>query len=194
MGMKIVYFLGYSRKKTKLINFLEKKKNIKLVHFHNRELSLKNINKADLIISFGYRKIIKKQILKKVNRKIINLHISYLPYNRGSHPNFWSFFDKTLKGVTIHEVNEKIDKGNIIFREKVIFKNIKDLTFKKTYLFLFNKIEKLFIKNFKKILYFNYKSFKPKGKGSIHKKNDLPESMKNWDVNINKYLKNEKNF
>jgi hypothetical protein len=77
----------------------------------------------DLIISFGYRHIISKEIIKSVNCPIINLHISYLPYNRGAHPNFWSFYDKTPSGVTIHLVNEGIDTGPIIYQRHIIFDN-----------------------------------------------------------------------
>ena len=106
---KYIYFLGYSKKKTRLINFLENKKDIKLVHLHNKDLSSKNAITADLIISFGYKKIIKKKILEFVKRPIINLHISFLPYNRGSHPNYWSFINNTPKGVTIHEIDHEID-------------------------------------------------------------------------------------
>ena len=149
---KLIYFLGYSKNKTRLINFLKKKKNIKLVQLHNRDLSLKNAFAADLIISFGYKKIIKKNILQMVKRPIINLHISFLPYNRGSHPNYWSFVENTPKGITIHEVDEEIDRGKIIIRKKVNFENIKRLTFKNTYDILINEIERQFIINFNKIL------------------------------------------
>ena len=41
--------------------------------------------------------------------------MSFLPYNRGSHPNFWSFVENTPKGVSIHEVSNGIDDGDIIF-------------------------------------------------------------------------------
>ena len=67
-------------------------------------------------------------------KKIINLHISYLPYNKGAHPNFWSFADNTPSGVTIHEVNENLDSGNIIFQKKIefdILNNKKNLISKK---------------------------------------------------------------
>ena len=102
---KYIYFLGYSKKKTRLISFLKKKKKIKLVQLFNKDLSLKNAARADLIISFGYKKIINQNILNIVKRPIINLHISYLPYNRGKYPNYWSFVNKTPKGVTIHEID-----------------------------------------------------------------------------------------
>ena len=48
-------------------------------------------NSFDFIVSYGYRHILSKNILDLLPNKIINLHISYLPYNRGADPNFWSF-------------------------------------------------------------------------------------------------------
>ena len=186
---KNIYFLGFSKRKTRLINFLKRKKNIKLIQLFNKKLSLKNASKADLIISFGYKKIIKKKILNKLKKPIINLHISFLPFNKGMYPNYWSFVKNTPKGVTIHEINEKIDGGNIIARKKIKFKNFKKLTFKNTYDFLINEIEKLFIKNFKKILNGKYKTIHTKDKGSFQSKKELPNGFKNWDTNIHKYIK-----
>ena len=46
--------------------------------------------------------------------------MSFLPYNRGSHPNFWSFIDDTPKGITIHEIDEGADTGNIVFQKKIL--------------------------------------------------------------------------
>ena len=186
---KYIYFLGYSKKRTRLINFLQDKKNIKLILLHNRDLSIKNAIKADLIISFGYKKIIKKNILQIVKRPIINLHISFLPYNRGVHPNYWSFVENTPKGVTIHEIDHEIDRGQIIVREKINFKDFKKLTFKNTYDLLIWKIEELFIINFNKILKGNYETYRTDELGSFHTKSDLPKSFKNWRLNIYKYLK-----
>ena len=87
---KQICFLGYSKKKTRIIKLLEKK-NFIVKKLHNRRLSKKNAIESDLIISFGYKKIIKKKVIKLTKRPIINLHISYLPFNRGTYPNFWSF-------------------------------------------------------------------------------------------------------
>ena len=57
--MKNVLFLGYKNKQTSLISFLEKK-NYKIVQLGQNTLSKKILNKNfDLIISFGYRHIIK---------------------------------------------------------------------------------------------------------------------------------------
>ena len=184
-----ILFLGYNNNKTTLINFLKKKKI--LVKHLSRQITLQDLKDIDLVISFGYRKILNKTLLKKLVRPAINLHISYLPYNRGAHPNFWSFIDNTPKGVSIHEIDSGIDTGKIIFRQKIKInpyrKNFS--TFKKTHAYLVNQVEKLFIKKFKKILTKKYKSFNQKGKNTYHIKSNLPVELKNWNTNIVKFKK-----
>ena len=44
----------------------------------------------------------------------MNLHPSYLPYNRGKDPYVWSILNEKPFGTTIHEMNEKIDDGNYL--------------------------------------------------------------------------------
>jgi len=75
--------------------------------------------KPDIGISvlFGY--ILKKNILDLFSRRCVNLHPSYLPYNRGAYPNVWSIIEGTTAGVTIHYIDERIDTGNIIAQIKV---------------------------------------------------------------------------
>ena len=183
-------FLGYNKKETKLINFLEKK-NIIVVN-KTKKITLNDIKNRDLIVSFGYRKIISSKILKSVSRPIINLHMSYLPFNKGAHPNFWSFFHNTKKGVTIHEMDKGVDSGNIIYRKEIKFnlKKNKHHTFKSTYKILFREIEKLFMRNYRSILLNNYKKkINPKGVGKTHKIKHLPKNVKTWDQNISLYLK-----
>ena len=186
---KKIIFLGYSSKKTKLIKFLRDKKNI-VKAIGNSELDKLTIENADLIISFGYRRIIKSKQIKFSKRPIINLHISYLPYNKGSHPNFWSFVENTPKGVTIHEIDKKIDNGPIIARRKIIFKKQKNLTFKNTQDFLIKEVEKLFIQSYVKILSGNYSIKKVNSKGTFHKSSQLPKNIKTWNIKIFDYLKN----
>ena len=186
--MKKILFLGYKSKNTILINFL-KKKNFSLKVHGQKPLTLKNAKNYDLIISFGYSKILKSDILENISRPPINLHISYLPYNKGAYPNFWSFIDKTPKGVSIHEIDKGIDDGRIIVRKKVKFKINNNLTFKDTYKRLFFEVENLFIRNFKKIINKNYQYIRVNSKGSFHKKKDLPKDLLTWDVPINNYLK-----
>jgi len=183
-----ILFVGYNSKKTQLINYL--KKNNKVIVHGQKTLNRKIIKNFDLIISFGYKKIIKPNILKVLKRPAINLHISYLPYNRGAHPNFWSFVDQTPKGVTIHEINDQIDSGKIILRKKIIFNLTEKTTFIDTYNILFNEIEKLFLKNSSNILLKKYKTKVIKTIGTYHNKNDLPKNITSWNIKILNYLNN----
>ena len=177
-------FLGYSSKETSIIRFL-KKKNISVKNI-KKELKFKEAKKADIIISFGYRKIIKQSIIKAVRRPIINLHMSYLPYNRGAHPSFWSIIKDTPIGITIHEIDKGVDTGRIIFRKKfnINFKIKKFLTFKKIYDFLFKELEKLFKKKSNSIISNNYSALQQTKKTKAHRKRDLPTIMKHWDQNV----------
>ena len=177
-------FLGYKKNQTSLINFL-KKKNF-LIKNYQRIPPLKIFKECDFIISFGFRKIISDNIIKKLKKPIFNIHLSYLPFNRGAHPNFWSFIENTPSGVSIHEIDKGIDTGNIILRKKIYFnKNLnKFYTFKKTYKCLFIEAEKLFKKNFTKIYNNKYNKILDATKGSFHYKKDLPKWMKNWNTNI----------
>ena len=118
--MKKILFLGYDRDKTSLIEVLEKKNCF--VTYKKGKIDKIDFNNFDLVISFGYRYIIKKKFIVSSNIPIINLHISYLPWNKGSHPNFWSFINNTPKGVTIHEIDKKIDMGVVVFRKKINFR------------------------------------------------------------------------
>ena len=186
-----ILFLGYKKNQTKIIKFL--KKNFYVHELGNKILTKKILkNNYSMIVSFGYNKLIKKSILKLISCPIYNIHISYLPYNKGAHPNFWSFVDKTPHGVSIHKINEKIDDGEIIFRKKIKFLNLKKHSFRSTYEILIFHAEKLFIKEFLNILKLNFKNIRPKSNGSIHYKSDLPKSLKSWDVNILEFLKRKK--
>jgi methionyl-tRNA formyltransferase len=74
----------------------------------------------DFVISYGYRVILRKDFLDKLPGRIINLHISYLPYNRGADPNFWSYVEGTPAGVSCHLVDEGIDTGAILWRKEMV--------------------------------------------------------------------------
>ena len=195
--MKKILIIGYNKNETKLYKLIYTKfKNIKLVNSKKKPI-LSFFKKFDLIISFGYRHIVNKNIIKKLERPIINLHMSYLPFNRGAHPNFWSFMEKTPSGVTIHEINSGIDTGKIIVQKKKYFNLKKNsrLTFKNTYKILFEELEKLLIKNLNKLISGNYKFHKQLGKGTLHLKSDLPtQVLKKWNQNIDKTILKYKDY
>ena len=124
----------------------------------------------DIVISYGYRHIIKKDFLYRQPRPPINLHISYLPWNRGADPNLWSTVNDTPKGVTIHEIDEGIDTGPVMFQKRVYFKPHD--TLKTSYDKLHKTISNLFIKNWDKIREGNYIAKPQKLIGSYHKSSD----------------------
>lgn len=78
-------------------------------------------NQIDFMVSYGYRHIVQADVLNLFKDRIINMHISYLPWNRGADPNLWSFLEDTPKGVTIHYIDEGIDTGDIIAQRDLFF-------------------------------------------------------------------------
>ena len=180
---KKVLFLGYDENETILIKELRKTGCIVYTSKKNICYDLD----YDLIICFGYRHIIKEEVLSKLKIPIINLHISYLPWNKGSHPNFWSFFDCTPSGVTIHLIDKGIDTGHIIYQKYVNFDD-RELTFKDTYKRLIYELEKLFISKIREIVSGNYVAKAQRREGSFHKKSELPKQFRGWESNIQKEI------
>ena len=122
---------------------------------------------ADWLISYGYRHIIRKSVLDAFQRRAINLHISYLPYNRGSDPNLWSFLEDTPKGVSIHYLAPEVDAGEVII-QRLVRMSIED-TLKTSYDKLNAAMEGLFLEHWSRIRVGSCNSFpQPKG-GTVHK-------------------------
>jgi len=176
---KSILFLGYDRSQTKLIEELEKVG----CHVTHKAEKLDSLKGFDLIISFGYRHILSKVAILEAKAPVLNLHISFLPWNKGAHPNFWSFWDNTPAGVTIHLIDEGIDTGPIIFQKLLSF-DLEKETFASTQQILIDEIEKLFIEKMHKILELDYKVFPQRGRGSMHRKNAFPKDFSGWDAVI----------
>lgn len=177
-----ILFLGY--KDCKLKDFLSKRYNISQTQ---DKISLDDCNNVDYIISFGYKHIIKEDIISFFNKRIINLHISYLPYNRGFHPNFWSFKDNTPKGVTIHLIDKGIDTGDILLQKEIKFNKNED-TLSLTYNKLIEEIQNLFIDNCDLLLNGKISPIPQNGKGSFHYQKDLIQYehllVEGWNTKI----------
>ena len=63
--------------------------------------------------------IVKDDVLSLATRGYLNFHPSYLPYNRGKNPNFWTLVEGTPFGVTLHWVDGTVDGGDIAFQRKI---------------------------------------------------------------------------
>ena len=178
-----ILFLGYDRTVTGLVDRLEKAG----CAVDQSADPVKNLQKWDLTISFGFRHIIKKDVIESAPRPPINLHIGYLPFNRGTHPNFWAFYDGTPSGVTIHEIDDGIDTGPILVQEPIVFPQ-ELTTFETTHAYLLQKIETLFAQNIDDILTGTLKPRAQRGKGTYHRASDLPEGFPGWSENIDSAL------
>lgn len=183
-----ILFLGYDGEQTTLIDFLESKDHT-IVHMDD-PIDENIISLFDYCISFGYRHIIKKPVIEAISNNIINLHISYLPYNRGSHPNFWSFYDNTPSGVTIHKLDEGLDTGDILVQKRLEF-DIEKETFASTYEKLIVEIETLFKENCDDILNNIITPVPQTGESTYHRSSDLP-NIESWNINIKEYLSMKK--
>lgn len=151
---------------------------------------IKNMN-PDIIISYNYNYIISSDVIELMNGNIINMHISYLPWNRGFSPNLWSFIDDTPKGVTIHYIDEELDKGRIIAQKELFF-DISAETFNTTYNKLNYEIKQLFYENWEYIKSKKVTAFNHNFLGTYHSMNDLKALQSkldfSWNDNIKEFL------
>lgn len=85
----------------------------------NDDIDVVHDEKPDLLLSAGFRHIVPEDVLSVPSRGAVNLHKSYLPYNRGANPNVWTIVDDTPAGVSIHYMTSDIDAGPIIDRREV---------------------------------------------------------------------------
>ena len=143
------YILDYLQKKNRLDKvFCEegsyaekycKNKNIFYKKYINKKDSFKFLNQSlnKKIILNGYKFIIPKKILVKLNYKLINIHPSLLPAYKGQFIVHKIIKDKPkFIGATVHWVSEQVDSGGILiqvkkkFQVKLSKKNIYKTLFK----------------------------------------------------------------
>lgn len=145
----------------------------------------------DLIISYTYKYILQDRYINMVNGNAVNIHISYLPWNRGANPNQWSIIEHTPHGVTMHYMTNVLDKGDIISQELVIVEESDTLAssyqkLHQTALLLLKKTIPLFP-------YWKEMSKKAMGDGSYHTISDFRIYdniiQGNYDITIKDFLR-----
>ena len=146
-------------------------------------------NRFDFLVSYGYRHIISPEVLRLFPRRAVNLHISYLPWNRGADPNIWSFFEDSPKGVTIHYIDEGIDTGNIIAQRYLEFDQNTE-TLASSYTALTQAIEALFMQYWQQIKLQSCPNIIQPSSGTYHAAADLDKLKslltEGWDTPVNK--------
>lgn len=144
--------------------------------------------KPDMIVSYNYRYLLRKDVLRLPPKGAVNLHISYLPWNRGADPNVWSFLDDSPKGVTIHYIDEGIDTGDILVQEGVSLDN-RNETLGSSYEKLHRAIQSLFKQNWVQLRDGSLQARPQPAAGSLHFSKDrrIFEPLiaeKEWDTPV----------
>jgi methionyl-tRNA formyltransferase len=93
--------------------------------------------KPDFIFGIHFPYIIKREILNIPKIGFLNLHPSFLPFNRGWHTPSWAILEKTPIGATLHFMSEGLDTGDVIHQRQL------DITPKDTANSLYQKLKEL---------------------------------------------------
>jgi methionyl-tRNA formyltransferase len=142
----------------------------------------------DIIVSYNYRHILKADVLSIPPRGTINLHSSYLPWNKGAHPNVWSFLEDTPKGVTIHFIDEGVDTGDILLQKELVFAEEKE-TLKSSYEKLHQEMQQLFKDNWEALKNGEIRPLPQTASGTLHYSRDSEQfapliQAQGWDTPV----------
>lgn len=147
----------------------------------------------DMVVSYNYQHIVKEDVINRMGDNIINLHTSYLPWNKGASPNVWSFIDDTPKGVTIHRLEKGLDVGKIIVQKEIFFHEDTD-TLSGSYAKLNEEIVNLLLENWDMIVSGNYVLKEQQGKGSYHRSADLKALLKGKELDYSMTIREFKKY
>lgn len=171
-----ILFLTNNEKSMELYDWLKTQETDKEVYCMGNKLTLELVQKLQpsFIVSYNYKHLIPADVLEYMNGRAINLHVSMLPYNRGSSPNFFSFIDNTPKGVTIHQMTPALDKGNILCQKELQFDETKE-SFASSYDILQSEICSLFKEHWDALKNCRIEGFLPSEKGTYHTTKELQD-------------------
>jgi methionyl-tRNA formyltransferase len=133
------------------------------------EINVKNnyhqlIDKYSLIISMHCKQIFPSDLVNNV--RCINFHPGYNPYNRGFFPHVFSMINGLPAGITIHEIDEQIDHGPIIYQERIFINEFE--TSKNVYDRILAREVELFSEYIEKIIDGNYSTIVPTEEGNYN--------------------------
>lgn len=134
-------------------------------------ITLTDPHKADFLISVHWDKIFTRDELKAPKEGCLNLHNSYLPWNRGAHACTWAIADQTPHGATMHWLDEGVDTGPIFHRERLQVREgeTADELYQRT-----AELEvKVFTESMRMLLAGQRPRLPQVGMGSFHKKKDF---------------------
>lgn len=187
-----VVFLTNNDISTHAYRWLRERENVFL---YDGRLTLDMIKeiKPSFIVSYNYKHIIGQDIIELMDNRIINMHISLLPWNRGASPNFFSFYDNTLKGVSIHVIDQGIDTGDILYQSEVCFDENEE-SFETSYIRLHQTMQQMLFDHWEDIKQGRIKPKKQSAGGTFHTATEFRKIQQkypfDWDDNIAQFKKN----
>ena len=140
----------------KMINMI--KKNI--IFYDNKQSYKKKITKIfqnndiDFLFAVGWRHRISKNFYQNSKIGSFIIHDSFLPKNRGCAPLNWSLINgDNFTGVSLIEMKEEIDGGDIILQKKIKILEKEDIVSLHKKILIFYKIFVInFFKNFTNLI------------------------------------------
>lgn len=107
---------------------LEKESKQTKEEYETKLVYLMKKEKVDCVVLAGYMRILGKTFLTAYPNRVINIHPSLLPNFPGKH-GLKDAFDRGVKktGITIHQVDDGIDTGPIIFQKEIEMTKFKTL-------------------------------------------------------------------
>lgn len=73
----------------------------------------------DFALSVHFGRLIREPLLSAPRWGWLNLHPSFVPYNRGWHTPTWAILEGTPFGVSLHRMVEEVDAGPVLRRRRV---------------------------------------------------------------------------
>jgi len=144
------------------------------------------VENGDILIIFGWYKIIPKNILNR-NKYNLVVHPSALPKGKGCSPLTWQILeDKNKIPITLFEAVEQVDAGDIYFKDIMYFQGhelldeLKKQQGKKSIEIIYKFIQH----------YPNIKGVKQKGKSNYYSR----RTQKDSEIDINKSIKEQFNL
>lgn len=179
-----ILFLTNNDNTRGLVHWLRQKGETVLVCPDRVTLELLENVMPDLLLSYNYRFLIKAEILEQMGGSAINLHTSYLPYNRGAYPNIWSILDGTPKGVSIHYLDTGFDTGDVIAQRHLHLPD--NLTLRESYDQLQREMQRLFMDIYPYMNQWNQLRCRQKFGGTQHTVADFRQMVQplisSWDM------------
>ena len=185
--MKVLYFTNSDVTDVTRVPLILQKYGDEVLYW-NRRLDIDVLHKRniDFIVSDRARFLIREDVLTHYEKRIINLHPSFLPWCKGYYPNYFSIKNGEPFGVTIHYIDAGIDTGDIICQTRLFLKA--DDTLRTTYNRCRNAIVSLLDQNWQEIRSGNLLPLKQESKGSLYYKKDFEgvfETLSHgWDTSI----------